>query len=957
MLLDETIKELKKIMMSLTVKMRHKGEGIDSKESAFNAARYISAMDATDRFISYPYFSIDAVIAAGIASNEGDAAYYAVDSSRIPTAYRARVVEEQRKYIIKNYVEINPYYRMLNGQPALDRTKHYADLDFYDKHGIEVKPVYRFTDLEVVTLKTSGELDRIKSRYSEDIEYLDYLGDKKIDPYKARKAHNFQILRVDYGTNNTLIDNYLTIYEQNRSYVMNVLYVKAFSKTKVYYDEFMAMLINVMTAQRAIVDVFKSGISRDFFDLGLVQALLESYNVPFIEELPIEYQVLLCKNLNKLLHYKSTDKVLFDIIDLMGFNGTDIFKYYLVKNHRMDNEGNPIFEYKDDGKGNMVENVDVMYDIHYKKVNIRETNEELELSNPLNRLDYKSVAASDPLWWDDDSELLQKLYEEEFNYINTKYLGMNVMYKMTEVLFEIIHAFKILRDNKDETRSINISFDKVTPGRKIDLFTLFNFMTAALCKRRRLKGEIITSHTKVMSLVGFNFELDFAELREYLHENRDLIKSNEILAYIAKTEMSTVKEVSDMFTNIVDLWKLISNEMGRTADFKVYKIYEKLYKTLFISDYMQEVFTKSDGTIAYTYLDMLSDLDPDLFEKVMAADDDVLDSYIRYGVGLLQSIYQSSKHLTLIINDSTPLVESLLKLINFFKSYTVEMLSFNVIYVFDHPYLHGIKILDKIQRMSANSIIDDDVVLTDILKVFSQMTTEQKLFAMEKFHATSFIHILEEAFIFDKIRIESSMNVNDKDTMDMIDIVKIRSVMKNKLGLRIQELVKLSANLRRSEVINMKDRIAIDSEMTLGDQGMTLVDILQSIKTTLTYKEESLLTHWLNLVSTYTIKESKVFKDLLVVNTSINSSEKVQLIDVILYLSRIKIDTKVPMLDEITVTANLRERMDISRGDTVKIGSNINLSDDGTMIDYLKSDVKMNLRDNITFRESIRIVR
>lgn len=955
MLLDETIKELKKIMMSITVKYRRRGEALDNKESAYNAGRFISAMEGMDRFISYPYFDVEAVMNAGLASNEQDAADLALNPAKIPAEYRDRLVVEQRKVIIKNYVELNPYYRMLNGEPTLGTTRHYADMSFYEKYDIDVKPVYQFTDLEVITLRNSGELDAIKTRYTEGVEYLDYLGDKRIAPYKARKAHNFQVLRVDYISNNSLIDKFLKIYEQNRSYVMSVLYVKSFSSTKPYYDEFMALLINVMTAQRVVVDVFKTGISRDFYDLEMVKALLESYRVPFIESLPLEYQVLLCKNLNKLLHYKSTDKVIFDLMDLMGFHNANVFKYYLVKNHRMDGDGNPIFEYKVGDDGKLVENVDVMYDLHFKSINLRDDNEEFELSNPRNRIEYKAVADTDPYWWEDDSETLKKLYEEEFNYIDTKYLHLNIMYKITEVLFEIIHIFKILKDKRTQTEHVLIAFDKILPDRRIDLFTLFNFVTASLCKRRKLKGEIITKHTKVLSLVGFDFDADFVTLRKYLESHSDLIKSNEILKYIANTDIASVKDVDRIFNNVKDLWMLLSREMARTSDFKVFKIYQNLYQTLFVSDYMAELFTKSDGTIAYTYLDMLADLDPELFNKVLEADDDRLDDFITYSIDVLESMVNSSKYLDLLIHDSTPMTEALMKLITFFKSYTVDLRGFNIIYVLDHPYLHGVKILDKIQRVSTKMKANDELILQDILKVFSTMTEEQRLLSMEKFHMTSFIKLMEEAFLIDKFRMESSIKTSE--SISPIDIVKIRSTLKDKMGIRFHEVLKLSSIIRSNEKLTTKDKVRLRSYFNVEDE-LSFIDVIKGIKEMIKLGEEVKLREVLNITSSIRLS-NRIFRDILgPMNSTITIDEKVKLIDVLLMASTIELDEKVLSRDTIAIESKIRHKDELLSDDKLIFESKVYMPDDTlSLMDTVSQSSNIRVKDSIGFKDSIKIVR
>lgn len=1016
MLMDNTINELKTIMASIVIKHNRRGEGIDTKESKYNADRFISAKDKTDRFETYTYFEPDAILNAGLASNESDAANIAINPSGIPREKRDRVLEEQRKVLIANYVEINPYFRMLNGQPPLGKIKHYASMEFYRDYNIEMKPVYKFNVSETSFLIASGEIDAIRARYTEDIEYLDYLGDKKIDPYYSRKAHNFQILRADFSSNSTIAETFVRQYEDCRVYVMNVLYVSQFAKTKPYYDEYMALMVNVIAAQRTVVEIFTSGLNRDFFDLEMIKALLESYNVPYISSMSRDHLLLLCQNLNKLLHYKSTDRVLFDILDIMGFDSANIFKYYLVKNHILDDNGIPVFDYVDDGNGNMIPNYRAMYDIHYKTIPITEANEELELSNPLNRTSYDEVATLDPYWWDEDSELLQKLYEEEFNYIDTKYIGLNLMFKITEVLFEVIHVFKIIRDNAEAGANIEVNFDRLTPGVSIDLFSLFNFGMAVMCKRKKLKGEIISKHSKVMSLIGFDFDADFDQLRTYIQEQSRYIKSENVLSFIKDVEVLKLSDVDRMFVNIRGLWEFLSKELAETEDIVAYNIYNKLYDTLYISEYVDDMFTKRNGEVAATYLDMLSDLRPDLVALIEDAEDAVLDEYINYIISKLQEVYGNSQYLSIVINDSSPLLDALSKLINFFKSYTVSLRKVNVYYVLDHPHLHGVKMLSYIKKIVSKFDVADDLLLHDLVQIVSRMDKEHLFTFTDKLRTSVYLRFIQEAIVLDTMRLSSRIKMDE--TIDTVEyVMRIRKILGDKMMIDLRDYMSLSANLRFSDdvtlnhmlesltariregmtvesdhgvnslskSIEMKDFLEsetmvdrISGKFTIKDEAF-LQDIISAItgnlrigsdisfETLCNYimaniiiGDELIVRESIRVLSHINVDMSLIGMKLYNVTKNLATSEKVMVLDTVMTIINMQVDDRLNMWDTVSKVSGeleLYREGDII-DDTISISTEVRGEDRVSLMDVIASyNVSVNLRERLGFNEIIKIVR
>jgi hypothetical protein len=74
-----------------------------------------------------------------------------------------------------------------------------------------------------------------------------------------------------------------------------------------------------MTMQRFIVDFLKIAILKDFYDQEIITYIFRAYGLPYYNEIPYTYQKRILKNLNILLKYKGSNKVIIDILKLFGY--------------------------------------------------------------------------------------------------------------------------------------------------------------------------------------------------------------------------------------------------------------------------------------------------------------------------------------------------------------------------------------------------------------------------------------------------------------------------------------------------------------------------------------------------------------------------------------------------------------------------------------------------------------
>lgn len=378
-LMDEIIFNTKVIIKDLILKNEKLADSYETTLSIQEADYYVACKNGT---MELSFFPLTKEILIAYGCTELQAAKWVEDRTRIPEELQDEVLAFCCQYFIDHYIEYNDYYRMLNGQPeySADHPDDYnvtlSKYDYYTDDGLKHNqfddlfakdfsetafdfnaPLHTFTINEINTLDGIGVMDAIrkieitdktdlstktvidpdgKARVIEDqakhYKYLNYLGDKQINIYNARVAANWDILylpSVEY----LVQDKFMEFYKLNRDIYERRTYQLAYQESSDYFEEIIILLIIGQTFADMITDTPEWYIRRDVFDLRTVQYFLTSQGVKFFEDIPMRYQIRIVKNLNKLIKYKSTDKNIFDILELFNVNGVVLYKYYIMKNY------------------------------------------------------------------------------------------------------------------------------------------------------------------------------------------------------------------------------------------------------------------------------------------------------------------------------------------------------------------------------------------------------------------------------------------------------------------------------------------------------------------------------------------------------------------------------------------------------------------------------------------------
>lgn len=755
---EDIIKELQIVLNNIEIKYSYLANVYETADSKRYGDMYITAKDHVSNI--YTYAEIELSILLQYFSYDDIIKYNYKDPKNLPSDLVSQILYKQDEYIVNDYEEnereMNNYYRVLNGVPEIGQPPLFAPIDFYTNAGISPDtPVHRLSTVQVTLLKQGGYYDKLKAE-NPDAKYLNNLGEDRISYYTARQALDYSIIRLSENTDlhETFRSNFLDVYETVREYYMTAIYNSSFVGQYDAYPNLIGLSIMMMTINNMITMNFKSIIKRELFDLSTIRLLYSAYNLPFIDTLPLDFHKNMINNINYLLQYKSTNKVLLNILDIFGYTTSSINKYFLIKKHKLDEDGKPIFIYKDDpdNPGKRILDKEKMYDLSFQLVDITSENVAEDINNPVKSESYSIVTGEDP-YWVEDEQLKELIYDTNFNYVETKYLGLASMYIASKNTFNITYAIRMLLDTKDKLSNYTINIpDLFDSDEYFTLFDLVCFLNALLAKKNSLKGTIFFDVSKVYAIKGYDFKKDIATIVSDI-EKSDFVDKEallDIVKYIYVNE-NLISTVDTTYKSIATLYEFIRDRMRTTHDIFVYMAYREVYQALLVCEENKELFSyidsKGQPKVYTTYLDYLNNENPVLGNYI----DNVLENEIALAmektIARIEKILPSITNLNNINSNDNILYDALVQFLMYFKSYTTDLINFTTFMVFDDFMEHNLKIIDKIQHYNPSACELKDY-LTNIYDSIHGIHKEYKLENQKiKLSDHLDIHVIEDGVV------------------------------------------------------------------------------------------------------------------------------------------------------------------------------------------------------------------
>lgn len=828
---DELWKEIVSVIQYAVVKYKAQADACETLATKRSADEYINAKLGKDSFETYLRYDDDVIAFVFNTIDETIIRKYADTPRTIPMRYRQRVLARQRKKIIENYVEQNNYYRMLNGLPDVDDTDYiYVSEEVSERYPYIPSdvPIHELETSFITFLDTFGYIDELMKEYP-DKKYLGFLGTKKIDLVTSRTAKNFALLRFPTSLDNSMKDKLLLIYEQCREYYHACIYIPEYRTTITYYDNFIGLCIMVMTIQQLICRMGKVIIDRDFFDSYSVKLLFETYGVPFHIHMDSDTRKLLIQNLNLLVQNKGTNKVVYDIGHILGFDRIQVYTYFLMKTRLFDENGNPIVAYKEDPETHeQVLDYEKMFEVYFERSELQNDDLYNSLHDTTNYHDYEEIVEKDSFWIE-DAALMRELYESEYNYMETKYLGVSIAYKLTRILFENVYLLKMIFDKKMELPQVQIDISKIS-SMDVSIFDAIVILCALICKQNKLKGEILFDPTKIMHVIGFNFE-DADAIKQDILDNPYLDDS--LAEFLDNLATYNVEGINRVFNTMMDLYDELVEHMSTTDSIEAYQAYKKLFNTLYYSKENRWAFnigTEEEPVYPETYIDYLGHELPSIATFILSIQEEDLYQYINHVCDRLMQIIPDLKYFGFYSDSSYSVEMMLVELIRFFKSYTTELLNMDVIYVLDFKPNLLLRLIDKmwyqkeIMPISQLRIgyadmiyLHEDYMMKDIMNLADQIVIDSGWLTLK-----DYLQLIDQIILH--------IHMKFLDILPLISEVQIDKELLVKEYATWVAYACSHADILFKEDCSLEDWISIHGNIIPEDKYMEIIDEMKEAK-------------------------------------------------------------------------------------------------------------------------------
>jgi hypothetical protein len=776
---------LMQLSTGLIWKNATKAREAENPDNAYLAELFITAnrgLLSFDIIKSFPRIVLKNI---GVSANLVEA--YAADKNRIPENLREIAVNEYTRALTsKNsttgryeyfdtvsnsyvviYDEKNNYYRMLMGLPNTDDT----DLIYNtDQRWSTDTPIHQMSLIDRLEMEKEGVLDTIISN-NPSKEYLKHLGAKSIDLFTARIAERFEILYRDSTDSTMLNDAFDMEYRRSSSLINSVYYSTAFRKSNGLYENFLAMCVLFITIQAMTYKYLQADITRDFYDAESIKLVYDSYQVPFYTYIPLEHHRMIIKNINRLISYKGSSQVIFDLFNIFDIGAMNIYTYFLTKIHKVDASGLPIFipkldEHGDpmyDDEGNMILDPS-NYEVKFSQIGIYD-DPALSISNVANTLEYNSVVSSDP-YWVNDNELQEKLINDKFNYLESKYIGLQTVFDLMKITFENAYVFRLITDNKLTTERIPLFWTEA--GTIPSLFAVFIYLAALFCRNYGYTGNITPHIPAIMDTLGYNFAdaatilTNRVDTDPYLSANLEL--KNIMLAL--KQSITNLDSVMLSYDNIGELRTVIMNGFMNAKSRKEFFAYRDLYRVLMISKEITAVYTDPvTGEVYETFTDVLADASEDLMQRYLLLTDDEVGNEIQLVVAYVERFLTNLKYLRLTSGiTSNAMIDSLIKMAEFFKSVKCELIGYNITYTMSLRGENFFKLIDVAKDWNDTYYARDTMSRRDRIKNINDILSRIK----------------EIRTFIDKVKQSDERRVKDYRTY--VDRVKLYDILLQKLS-------------------------------------------------------------------------------------------------------------------------------------------------------------------------------
>lgn len=464
---------------------------------------YKNAYNRTDSILSYKFttsdlkkYTEDIESIRYMLRNPNSIRYY------LTTEQLENLLVLKRRETLNGYVELNNYYRTLMGLPNITWNNGSPKIDdsqiIYSPKvdGVDSKvPIHRLSKSEQSILRNLGVLDVIYETHG--FEWIKYLG-LEIDIMKLRTAKNFDIVYCDYDIEG--MEQFVDLYRNIRNNYM-VNYYKEYDIYQYQFYEPTVCLHLIMTALAAVNadSIFSLQIEeKDLY------TLFESFGLPRFK-FNKSYLMKLASKINILLENKGTNYGLDRISKI--FDSISIFKYFLVKKLKFNGSNTIAPNTKNEDK----------YDLFFVRAPLLEDDVFKYSDKEDNLIPFNKLVEQDPLWGFEDDNLEKELLNDDFSFTESKYLTLENKVNIVTFSLECAYFYRYVIEHEKQFGKINFYLDTV--DKNANLLELITYLQVLVFRKYQVHPDIPDNMNSILYLYAIKNKADYTKIKRHFKEH------------------------------------------------------------------------------------------------------------------------------------------------------------------------------------------------------------------------------------------------------------------------------------------------------------------------------------------------------------------------------------------------------------------------------------------------------
>lgn len=224
---------------------------------------------------------------------------------------------------------------------------------------------------------------------------------------------------------------------------------------------------------------------------------------------------------------------------------------------------------------------------------------------------------------------------------------------------------------------------------------------------------------------GFNFDPEIIKLAHAVLEN-DPNVDKEVKEYFKDgLKIKSVEDVNRLFDALKTYKDFIIDKMNKATSASEYNLYKSLYRISLVSSIQSDMYIDEETGEYYTYGRYLEKHQPILYNIIKNIEYDSIAIALDHAFSQIEKVLGNEMfdYNYVITGDMSPVLKALVTLINFFKSYTVDLASYNTILVFDSKVDNRLRLYDSIDHCikatdyndSINGLYSDEINIKTVI--------------------------------------------------------------------------------------------------------------------------------------------------------------------------------------------------------------------------------------------------